>query len=114
MSSKDYEICTPLLEQLLHAKRIDSHVYDETASTVHVLRSAKVAKEKRLEDVYLEKILEIPMSGDDYDVYTTGTGLLRQVMFAGLISAFFYEEGTAYLSYTARVEEGSLQGSGKD
>lgn len=117
MSAKGYETCTPLLEQLLHAKRIDSHVYDKTTSTVHSSRSTKVSKEKRLEDVYLEKVLEIPMSGDDYDTCTTGTGLLRQIMFAGLINAFFYEEGTAYLSYTIRVgpaEGNLLQGSGED
>lgn len=102
MSSKEYETCTPLLQQLLHADRIDSHLYDDTTSIVHVLRSSKIA-EKRLEDVYMERVLEIPMNGDDYDICTTGTGLLRQIMFAGLINAFFYQEGTAYLSYIVRV-----------
>lgn len=65
MSAKDYDICTPLLQQLCHANKIDSHVYDETTSTVHVSRSAKVAKEKRFGDTYPERVLEVPMSGED-------------------------------------------------
>jgi hypothetical protein len=112
MSAEDYQICTPLLQQLLHAKKIDLHLYDEATSTVHMSRSTKVAKEKRFGDVYLEKVLEIPMSGDDYETCTTGTGLLRQICFAGLIHSFTYEDETAaaYLYYKIRVEEGALRG----
>ena len=114
MSVKDYEICTPLLQQLLHANKIDSHVYDETTSTVHVSRSTKVAKEKRLGDTYPERVLEIPMSGEDYETCTTGTGLLQQILFAGLIHAYMYgeETATAYLYYKIKVKEGSLEGKG--
>ena len=112
MSAKDYEICTPLLQQLSHAGKIDSQVYDNTTSTVYVSRSVKVAKEKKFGDVYPEKVLEIPMSGEDYETCTTGTGLLQQILFAGLIHAYTYAEETkaAYLYYKIRVEEGLLEG----
>lgn len=112
MSIDDYAICIPLLQQLLHAKKIDSHVYDDTTSTVHVSRTVKFPKEKKFGDVYPEKVLEIPMSGEDYETCTTGTGLLRQISFAGLIHAYTYAEETkaAYLYYKIRVEEGSLEG----
>jgi hypothetical protein len=116
MSAEDYKICTPLLQQLLHAMRIDSHAYDEITSTVHVSRSKKVANGKRFGDVYLEKVLEIPMSSDDYETCTTGTGLLRQICFTGLIHAFTYAEETAaaYLYYKIKVEEGALKGKGEN
>lgn len=112
MSAKDYKICTPLLEQLLQTKKIDSHAYDETTSTAHVSRSMKVAKAKRFGDTYPERVLEIPMSGEDYETCTTGTGLLQQILFAGLIHAYMYGEETkaAYLYYKIRVEEGSIEG----
>jgi len=116
MSAEDYKTCTPLLQQLLHAKKPDSHAYDETSSTVHVSRSKEAAKEKRLGDVYLERVLEIPMSGEDYETCTTRTGLLRQICFAGLIHSYTYgEEGAAaYLYYKIRVEDGSLKGKGQN
>jgi hypothetical protein len=112
MSAEDYRICIPLVQQLLHAKKIDSHIYDETTSTIHVSRSVKAAKEKKFGDVYPEKVLEIPMSGEDYEICTMGTGLLRHLSFAGLIHAYTYAEETkaAYLYYKIRVEEGSLEG----
>lgn len=112
MSAKDYDICAPLLQQLCRANKIDSHVYDETTSNVHVSRSLKVAKEKRFGDTYPERVLEIPMSGEDYETCTTGTGLLQQILFAGWIHAYVYEEGTAaaYLYYKVKVEEGTLKG----
>lgn len=115
MTAKEYETCTPLLQQLLNAKKIDPHVYDETTSTIHVSRYAKAATEKKFGDVYSEIVLEIPMSGEDYQTCTTGTGLLRQIAFAGLINAYTYAEETkaAYLYYKIRVEEGSLKDKGK-
>ena len=81
MSVKDYEVCTPLLQQLLHTKKVDSHAYEKATSTVHVSRSVKVAKEKQFGDTYPERVLEIPMSGEDYQTCTTGTGLLQQILF---------------------------------
>ena len=112
MSAKDYDICAPLLQQLCRANKIDSHVYDETTSTVHISRSVKVAKEKRFGDTYPERVLEVPMSGEDYETCTTGTGLLQQILFAGWIHAYVYEEETAAacLYYKVKVEEGSLKG----
>ena len=59
MSVKDYEICTPLLQQLLHTKEVDSHAYEKATSTVHVSRSVKVAKEKQFGDTYPERVLEV-------------------------------------------------------
>lgn len=116
MSAKDYEICTPLLQQLLHAGKVDSHVYEETTSTVHVSRSTKMVKEKRFGDVYLDKVLEVSMSGDDYETCTTGTGLLQQILFAGLIHAYTYEDETAaaYLYYRLKVGEKAFQGDSED
>lgn len=116
MSAKDYDICTPLLQHLLDANKIDSHVYDETTSTVHVSRCKTVAKEKRFGDTYPERVLEVPMSGEDYETCTTGTGLLQQIAFAGVIHAYVYGEETkaAYLYYKVGVEEGSLEGKGED
>jgi hypothetical protein len=104
MSIDDYAICKGI--------KIDSHVYDDTTSTVHVSRTVKFPKEKKFGDVYPEKVLEIPMSGEDYETCTTGTGLLRQISFAELIHAYTYAEETkaAYLYYKIRVEEGSLEG----
>lgn len=112
MSVKDYEVCTPLLQQLLHTKKVDSHAYEKATSTVHVSRSVKVAKEKQFGDTYPERVLEIPMSGEDYQTCTTGTGLLQQILFAGLIHAYMYGEETkaAYLYYKIKVKEGSLEG----
>lgn len=111
MSVKDYEVCTHLLQQLLHTKKVDSHAYDKATSTVHVSRSVKVAKEKQFGDTYPERVLEIPMSGEDYQTCTTGTGLLQQI-FVGLIHAYMYGEETkaAYLYYKIKVKEGSLEG----
>jgi len=116
MSAKDYEVCTPLLQQLSHANKIDSHVYDETTSAVHVSRSAKGPKTKRFGDTYPERVLEIPMSGEDYETCTTRTGLLQQILFAGYIHAYMYGEETkaAYLCYKIKVEEGSLEGKEED
>lgn len=90
MSAKDYETCTTLLQQLCHANKIDSYVYDEATSTVHVSRSTKVTREYRFGDTYPERVLEIPMSGEDYETCTMRTGLLQQILFAGLIYAYIY------------------------
>jgi hypothetical protein len=116
MSSKEYEICTPLLHQLSHAGKIDSYAYDETTSTVNVLRSTMVAQKKKFGDVYLERVLEIPMIGEDYETCTTGTDLLRQILYAGLIHSYTYAEETkaAYLYCKFRVEEAALGGKGED
>lgn len=115
MSAEDYEACTTLLQQLFHAKKIDSHVYDETTSTLYVSRYTKAAKKKRFGDTYSERVLEIPMSGEDYKICTTGTGLLQQIAFAGVIHAYMYGEETkaAYLYYKIKVEEGSLESKGE-
>jgi len=116
MSSKDHKACANLLQQLRHAKIIDSHAYDETTSTAHLSHSSNVAKEEQPRDLNLERVLAVPMSGDDYEICTIGTGLLRQIAFSELIHAFSYEEETAAatLYYRTRVEEKPVRGIGEE
>jgi hypothetical protein len=75
-----------------------------------------MAKEKRFGDTYPERVLEIPVSGEDYETCTAGTGLLQQIIFAGHIHAYMYGEETkaAYLYYKIKVEEGSFEGKEED
>jgi hypothetical protein len=55
-----------------------------------------------------EKHLEVPMSGDDYDVCTK---LLRRLLYAELIHAYWWHEetSTAYIHYGAKVDNEGLQ-----
>jgi len=51
-----------------------------------------------------ERMISVPMSGDDYDICTP---LLRQLANAEVIHAFIYEEtiSAATIYYTAKPEE---------
>jgi hypothetical protein len=50
-----------------------------------------------------ERHLDVPMSGDDYDVCTK---LLRRLLYAELIHGYWWHEetSTAYIHYSARAE----------
>jgi hypothetical protein len=54
-----------------------------------------------------EKHLEVPMSGDDYEVCTK---LLRRLLNAELIHAYWWQEetSTAYIHYSAKVDHEGL------
>jgi hypothetical protein len=54
-----------------------------------------------------EKQLEVPMSGDDYDVCTK---LLRRLLYAELIHAYWWHEetSTAYIHYSTKAEGARL------
>jgi hypothetical protein len=60
-----------------------------------------------------EKHLEVPMSGDDYEVCTK---LLRRLLNAELIHAYWWHEetSTAYIHYSAKVDNEGLPSDGDD